>query len=50
MYAIPYETVYREFSCRRWNRWTYVDGLRYSISARQFATMVRQGAKVVTVK
>lgn len=44
------ETVYKEFSSARWNFWTYIDGIRYSISERQFSTMERQGAKVVIVK
>jgi hypothetical protein len=44
------ETVYKEFSSARWNFWTYIEGLRYSISAKNFETMVRQGAKVVVVK
>lgn len=44
------ETVYREFSSARWNFWTYIDGLRYSIGKKMYDTMVRQGAKVVTVK
>ena len=44
------ETVYKEFSSARWNFWTYIDGLRYSISAKQFALMECQGAKVVVVR
>lgn len=44
------ETVYTEYSCARWNYWTYVDGIRYSLTRRQYDVMVRQGAKIVTVK
>jgi hypothetical protein len=44
------ETVYKEFSSRRWNFWTYIDCLRYSISEKQFNIMVCQGAKIVVVK
>ena len=49
MYATR-ETVYREFSCARWNYWTYVEGLRYSINRKQYELMVTQGAKSVLVK
>lgn len=44
------ETVYKEYSSRRWNYWTYVDGLRYSIGERQYNVMLKQGAKEVVVK
>ncbi len=44
------ETIYREYSCAKWNFWTYVDGLKFSIGERQFNLMKRQGAKIVTVK
>lgn len=49
MYATR-ETVYKEFSSRRWNFWIYIDGLRYTISERQFNVMIVQGAKIVIVK
>ena len=44
------ETIYREYSCQRWNFWTYCDGIRYSLSATQFALMERQGAICITVR
>jgi hypothetical protein len=44
------ETVYREYSCARWNYWTYLEGRRYSISRKQYETYIRQGAKSVLVK
>jgi hypothetical protein len=44
------ETIYREFSCAKWNFWTYLEGVRIFITERQFILMLRQGAKIVTVK
>jgi hypothetical protein len=43
------ETVYREYSCARWNYWTYCDGSIVYISKREFDKMISQGAKLVTV-
>lgn len=44
------ETVYKEYSSNRWNYWTYVEGIRYSITKHQFDIMIEQGAKIVVVK
>jgi hypothetical protein len=44
------ETIYKEYSSGRWSFWTYLEGIRWSISAEQFALMERQGAKCVVVK
>lgn len=44
------ETIYKEYSSARWNYWTYVEGIRYDIPAKQFGLMERQGAKVVVVR
>jgi len=49
MYATR-ETVYREYSSARWNFWTYIDGIKYTISENQHNKMIRQGAKSVLVK
>lgn len=44
------ETIYKEYSCARWNFWTYADGLRYSLTEKQFNKMLSQGCKQVIVK
>lgn len=44
------EAVYKEYSSARWNYWTYIEGLRYSIGQKQYNTMLKQGAKEVVVK
>jgi hypothetical protein len=44
------ETVYKEWSCHRWNYWTYADGQTIYISKNEYEKMIRQGAKVVHVK
>ena len=44
------ETVYREYSSARWNYWTYLEGIRYTITKKEYDLMVRQGAKEVLVK
>lgn len=44
------ETVYREYSSARWNYWTYIESIKYSISKRQYDVMINQGAKSVLVK
>ncbi len=44
------DTYYKEYSCARWNYWTYCEGRRYSISEKQVLKAVKQGGKLVIVK
>ncbi len=44
------ETVYKEYSCARWNYCTYCDGQIVYINKNEADKMVRQGAKLVIVK
>ena len=44
------DTYYKEYSCARWNYWTYCDGIRYSVSEKQVKKAVNQVDKLVIVK
>ncbi len=44
------ETIYKEYSSSRWNYWTYVDGIRYSIGKKEYEKIENQGAKTVLVR
>jgi hypothetical protein len=44
------EKVYKERANGQWEYWTYSDGERYYITAKQAEIMIRQGAKLITLK
>lgn len=44
------EKVYKERANGQWEYWTYSDGERYRITAKQAEIMIRQGAKLITPK
>ena len=44
------DTYYKEYSCQRWNYWTYSEGRRIVVSEKLVLKAVAQGDKLVVVK
>ena len=43
------DTYYKEYSCRKWNYWTYSDGLKVQVGEKQVLKAIGQGDKLVVV-
>lgn len=44
------DTYYKEYSCGKWNFWTYSEGRKFYVNAKTVDKAIKQGDKLVVVK